>query len=126
AAGLKTEGTDRVLEIAGTPARIPSATAAALAGFDGGTITVGIRPEDVRLEAAGPGVTLRGTVEVREPLGNEVLVHWRTAAGEILSRIPGQVAPDVDESADLHLAWDKLHFFDPVTERALGTEFATA
>ena len=121
-AGLRGQGDGRVLEIAGASFRLPAALAAALAGLDGDSAIVGIRPEDVRLDAAGPGVSVRGTVEVREPLGNEVLVHWQTPVGAILSRVQGQVAPDVDATADLHFAWEKLHFFDPATQRAMGAQ----
>ncbi len=49
--------------------------------FSGGTIIVGIRPED--LPAAGDertGVTFKGDVELVEALGSEILVHFRTNA----------------------------------------------
>ena len=52
--------------------------------------------------------------------GSEVLVHWTTPVGTLLSRIPGQVAPGVGESRTLHFAPEKLHLFDSKTEQALG------
>jgi multiple sugar transport system ATP-binding protein len=82
-------------------------------------VILGIRPEDALLSPEGPGLTLRGRVEVREPLGNEVLVHWETPWAPLISRVPGQSAPQVGESADLHFAFAKLHFFDAESELAL-------
>jgi multiple sugar transport system ATP-binding protein len=82
-------------------------------------VIVGIRPEDLTLQPAGAGGVLPGRVEVREPLGNEVLLHWSTPAGTLISRVPGQVAPGEGESATLHFALDKLHLFDSETEHAL-------
>ena len=92
----------------------------------GRTVTLGIRPEDVTLSPAGPGVRVPAKVEVREPLGNEVLVHWTTPAGELLSRVPGQEAPQEGSSATLHFAYAKLHFFDPDTQLALDGAMALA
>jgi len=46
-------------------------------------------------------------------------VHWVSAVGPLISRVPGQKGPHVGESADLHASFTKLHFFDPATEQAL-------
>jgi hypothetical protein len=72
------------------------------------------------MEPRGPGVTLEGIVEVREPLGNEVLVHLATALGPLISRFPGQSAPDVGSGVRLHFPHAKLRFFDPETEKAMA------
>ncbi len=63
---------------------------------------------------------------MREPLGNETLVHWKSPAGELVSRVPGQKAPEVGAQATLHCALDKLHLFDPQTEQSLGLVAAHA
>ncbi len=84
----------------------------------GKSVTVGIRPEDLHLEPQG-GVSLPATVDVREPLGNETLVHWSSPVGTVVSRVPGQSAPAIGASADLHFAFAKVHFFDPESERSL-------
>ncbi len=98
---------------------LPESLAATLAGRRGRPVLVGVRPEDLTIASNGPGGTLRGRVEVSEPLGNEVLVHWSSPAGVIVSRVPGQHAPAVGEHSDLHFDFAKLHFFDPETERNL-------
>ncbi|HYM79819.1 MAG TPA: sn-glycerol-3-phosphate ABC transporter ATP-binding protein UgpC [Candidatus Limnocylindria bacterium] len=90
----------------------------------GRPVTVGIRPEDLTLQPSRPGGAIRARVDVREPLGNEVLVHWTTPLGTLLSRVPGQHTPAEGESATLHFAFEKLHFFDPGSEKALDGALA--
>ena len=120
---LRTDGA--ALEGGGQALGLPPELAARLAPHRGQPLVLGVRPEDVRLEAEGPGMTVEGRVDVREPLGNEVLMHWRTPIGELISRVQGQDAPAVGASAPLHFAWSRLHFFDPATERAVnGTAVA--
>jgi multiple sugar transport system ATP-binding protein len=119
AAALRGEGRGRQLEAGGATVALPAEWAARLAAFGGPSVHLGIRPEDVVLQPEGPGMSVQGRVEVREPLGNEVLVHWASPLGELISRVPGQDAPAVGATAALHFAFAKLHLFDPATEKAL-------
>ncbi len=61
-----------------------SALHADLAGYDGRTVVVGIRPEDFEDAALDPAAAtrprLRGTVDLVEALGSEVQVHMRVDA----------------------------------------------
>jgi len=98
---------------------LPEPVASILAPLAGGPVTVGVRPEDLTLETVGPGGGIPATVSVREPLGNEVLLHWETPLGPLVSRVPGQSAPAEGERAVLHFEHAKLHFFHPETEQAL-------
>jgi multiple sugar transport system ATP-binding protein len=118
-AEVRRNGSGLTLESSGVKISASPSLAASLAKFDGGTVTAGVRPEDLVLETASGGA-IPAKVEVREPLGNEVLVHWTTPVGTLLSRIPGQVAPGVGESRTLHFAPEKLHLFDSKTETALA------
>ena len=107
-------------------ARLPlgEAQKAAVAGLRGKAVTVGVRPEDLHLTPQG-GVSLPAKVDVREPLGNETLVHWNSAFGSLTSRVPGQVAPEIGASAELHAPFEKLHLFDVATELSLTAVPAT-
>jgi len=107
------------LETNGVRIALAGAAREAVAGQRGGTVTVGVRPEDLHLEARPGGAAIPATAEVREPLGNETLVHWTSPAGELVSRVPGQVAPGVGERATLHCPLEKLHLFDPASELSL-------
>jgi ABC-type sugar transport system ATPase subunit len=64
-------------------------------------ITLGIRPEDVRLGAG----TWRGRVELVENLGAQALLHVRTEAGEtVLALVSQRGAPAV--AAAVSFGWD--------------------
>jgi multiple sugar transport system ATP-binding protein len=116
---LRGEGLPSALDANGVAITLPPEIAQRLESLRGRKVHLGIRPEDIALEPVGSGVTLEATVEVREPLGNEVLVHWATPVGELISRVPGQEAPRVGERAAIYFEYAKLHFFDPDTERAI-------
>ncbi len=99
---------------------LPAALAPRIAGLQGREVTLGIRPEDLSLEPVPDALAIDGTVEVREPLGNEVLLHWQTPVGALVSRLAGQHGPQVGARARLHAAAGRVHAFDPQTERALN------
>mgnify|MGYP002476267979 CR=1 FL=1 len=117
AATLDAAGT--TLTSGGVAIPLPAAVAAALAPRRGRGVTLGVRPEDLRLDGAGPGVTLEGTVDVREPLGSEVLVHLDTPVGPLVARHPGQRVPEEGGRTKLHFTYEKLYVFDPDTELSL-------
>ena len=115
------EADGAAIDASGVKILVPAAIAARLRPLAGKTVTAGIRPEDLTLAPpASGGGSIPARVEVREPLGNEVLVHWTSAVGAIVSRVPGQTAPAVGEAAPLHFAFEKMHFFHPETEVALN------
>ncbi len=97
---------------------LSDALRAVVAPLQGGPVVAGVRPEDLHL-APVAGAAFPATVEVREPLGNETLVHWDSPVGPLVSRVPGQEAPAVGARAQLHCALAKLHLFDPASERSL-------
>ena len=106
------------LDASGISIPLPDSLAGRLSSHRGRGVIVGVRPEDLEW-GAGPGASVTARVEVCEPLGNEVLVHWTASVGPLLSRLPGQAVPTVGESATLHIAHEKLHFFDPESQQAL-------
>jgi len=107
------------LEAGGARMVLPGNWAAALEARHGKAVVVGIRPEDLTLSSTGAGTGITARADVREPLGNEVLVHWDSPVGALISRIPGQVSPGAGESATLHFTWERLHLFDATSEQAL-------
>jgi multiple sugar transport system ATP-binding protein len=109
----------RALEAKDFHLDLPAGLSGRVGPLKGREVTVGVRPEDMMLEPVVGGGTLRGTVVVSEPLGSEVLVHWSTAVGPVISRVQGQHAPAVGESAALYFEMAKVHLFHPETEVAL-------
>ena len=86
-------------------------------GPDGRALTIGVRPEHIRVEAGG--LPLR--IDLVEPLGSETLVHGRLAAPgaaalvlRLAGRAPdGEVLPVVFPAAEIHV-------FDAATGLRLG------
>jgi sn-glycerol 3-phosphate transport system ATP-binding protein len=78
-------------------------------GPDGMALTIGVRPEHVRV--AGEGLPLR--IDLVEPLGSETLVHGRLAApGEtaLVVRLAGR-APE-GEVLNIEFPAEEIHVFD--------------
>jgi multiple sugar transport system ATP-binding protein len=120
----------------------------ALEEHEGTTVIVGIRPEHLEDAAlvpdAPPEQRLQGTVNLREALGSEVMVHFTVEAKPALTEDVRELAQDLDtaiarelddsashttmvgrfgarsklregEVAEVALDASSLHFFDPET-----------
>ncbi|HKJ63096.1 MAG TPA: TOBE domain-containing protein, partial [Hyphomicrobiales bacterium] len=85
------------------------------------TVTVGIRPQHIRLAAAEePGVTVR--IGLVEALGSETVLHSRTATGEtLLAVLSGQHSLSGGETARLAFDAEALHLFGEDGLRLAGT-----
>ncbi|MFK7857615.1 MAG: ABC transporter ATP-binding protein [Granulosicoccus sp.] len=72
-------------------------------------ITVGVRPEHVRLSEA---MGIKAKVEHVEYLGADVLLDCRIGQSKLLARIEGHA--NVQPHSDVRLIWntDQMHFFD--------------
>jgi multiple sugar transport system ATP-binding protein len=124
--------------------RLPlrGATAERLRGHAGRAVTLGIRPEDLYVAgasappaagsagtgsagtaSAGSLPTSRWTVDVLEPMGNEIVAYVHAGEGprahHAVARVAPQPLPEPGESLDLALDLAKLHFFDRDTGVAL-------
>jgi multiple sugar transport system ATP-binding protein len=84
----------------------------------GGPVTVGIRPDDLRLVGDGAGEVegeVTGPVSVVEPLGNETLLSVMVAGQEVTARADGLVAAPPGDRVRLAPRLANLHLFDPAT-----------
>ncbi|MFC0217051.1 sn-glycerol-3-phosphate ABC transporter ATP-binding protein UgpC [Pseudochelatococcus lubricantis] len=87
-----------------------------------GTGVIGIRPEDVFLEAGrvdGPAITLPARIEAVEMVGAESLAYAAVGglSQSVVLRIPGAWTGHADTAADLHLPLTRLHCFSKETGR---------
>lgn len=82
-------------------------------------VTVGIRPEHVRLNA-GEGPALSGVVEGGENLGHEKLWFISTPEGRVVARTPDGVHLANGESVSVRFPEEKLHLFDTATGERIG------
>jgi len=119
-ATTRSEGKDLMLgsaklELAGEQAR------AADSRPDGADLLIGFRPEHIELAngQATDAVRFPATVEVVEYLGNEELIHAKAEGNEIVALLPSDKRVKVGDQVQLAVPMDKLHIFDPDSEKAL-------
>jgi len=116
------EAADGALDaaLAGQRLRLTPAQAAAARALPDGNVLVGIRPEHLALaDGVAPGVSLSGRVELVERLGSELLVYLDAAGATLAARLPAHAAVSRGDALTLAVAHDRLHLFDPESERAL-------
>ncbi len=111
----------------------------ALRGFEGKRLVLGIRPEDFAYADREADGHISAPVDIREDMGSEVFVHFAVGGppvhGEDIKAAVGADAVDVREErgtvfvarlgrgasfregdrAQLRVAPDRMHFFDPAT-----------
>ncbi|WP_024890726.1 ABC transporter ATP-binding protein [Luteimonas huabeiensis] len=96
--------------------RLPLAGEGLREAWAGRELDVGIRPE--HLQRGGDG-GFAPTVEVVEPVGNEVFVNLRHGAHPLIARLPPGELPQPGAALPLRLDAAHLHVFDPETGRRL-------
>jgi multiple sugar transport system ATP-binding protein len=84
---------------------------------DGDTITVGLRPEHVRLADDG---ALQGEVGVVEPLGLSTQFYVKLAGQQLCVFAMGRVGVKPGDSVRLAVAPEALHLFDPTSGDRIG------
>jgi multiple sugar transport system ATP-binding protein len=118
-------GDGLVLEGAGLRMPVPGGTR--LSVWAGKNLVAGIRPEHVgdRIDAQRPRTaSVRGTVEIVETVGHEVIVHARVGSSLLVARLSARRAPAFGEAIDLVIDCDALHLFDAATGRRVPAQGA--
>jgi multiple sugar transport system ATP-binding protein len=94
---------------------------AALAPWLGKTLVAGLRPEDLRPVdgLAPPRTSLRGQVDVVEPVGSEVLVTMRERDTELVARLPPSTRVQPGDALALAYDPDAVHLFDAASEQRI-------
>ncbi|MGA9117594.1 MAG: sn-glycerol-3-phosphate ABC transporter ATP-binding protein UgpC [Bacteroidota bacterium] len=102
---------------------LPSSREAALRPHAGKKVTLGIRPEHIyarRPHGTGDVIPFGTSIEVVEPVGNEVFVYF--AAGpeaRFVARLATDAPPEVGKPFELLFDASRLHFFDSATDASL-------
>ncbi len=87
------------------------------AGFEGaGELTLGLRPQDLRVAPSGP---FSGTVEAIERLGFDGYAFLKTAAGPLAARFEGSASIAVGDAVSAQPVGDALHVFTAKGDKAL-------
>lgn len=89
-------------------------------GLVGKDITFGIRPEDIydKMYAVAPKdeYTVKGSVDVVEPLGSETLIHANIHGDDIVAKVDPKSRAVAGDKMDLVFDMSMMHLFDPETE----------
>jgi multiple sugar transport system ATP-binding protein len=110
------------LELGSTSLHLPSSAEVRdfrdLAGRD---LIIGLRPEDLTLQtdAADDSPSLAATLEVVEPVGNEIFLNLRHDDVPLVARVPPHALPETGTVLRLGVRWTRLHYFDAASERRI-------
>jgi ABC-type sugar transport system ATPase subunit len=83
---------------------------AALGQYEGQTLTLGIRPEDLRIAATG-AAAITAAVDVIEDLGSEKFLHVRTASRDWVARVAPEERFQSGDVVRLTPSVERLHLF---------------
>jgi multiple sugar transport system ATP-binding protein len=102
--------------------KVPAAATPSLLPYQGQGVTLGVRPEDLRVGAAADAADLsfEAVVEVVEPLGSEILLDTRAAGQHIVARVEPTVRAQPHEKIRLTCIPERIHFFDVKTEAVIN------
>ncbi len=101
---------------------VPGNVASRWSGNAARPVILGVRPEDVNVPTgAGEGhPTVKGRVEVVEPVGNEQLIHVVVDGHPMVGRVEASSSVRVAEEILLEINPERVHFFDAATEQSLA------
>ena len=121
---IKVNGEDASIEVAGKSIPLPPAKAKKLidGGYDGKTVTFGIRPEDVDdsemfIETAK--CVFESTIKVYELLGSEVFLYFDLAEFPITARVDPRTTARPGDTVKFAFDVEKIHIFDKATEQTI-------
>ncbi len=90
----------------------------------GQPVIFGIRPEDIHLAEFSEGLPQKSpvsaTVEVVEPMGNEIYLYLNTGSNNLVARVHARTEPAVGSRLACVFDMSKSHFFSAQTEESLS------
>src|SRR6266481_4025613 len=108
-------------EAPGLRVKVPPASAGRLGAYKGQRVTLGIRPEDLRVATGADSAdySFDTVVEVVEPLGSEILLDLKAGPNVIVARVDPTVRVKHQDKLRLSLHPERVHFFENKTELAI-------
>src|SRR5712692_1418773 len=105
----------------GIRVKVPADRNTGLAPYKGQTVTLGIRPEDLRVSTGSDSADLSfdAMVDVVEPLGSEILLDVSVANQSVVARVEPRVKARPHEKIRLSFVPERIHFFDAKTEQVI-------
>ncbi len=100
--------------------------ASTLGDYGGKEVILGIRPEDLYVAGSSyapqPVAEINFTLDVLEPMGNEIFVYASSGEPVIVARVAPQSLPEPGQTIRLAMDLSKLYFFDVDTEKSIGAK----
>ena len=118
-ATVKVNGKDVTLQVGNYSLKLPENKAKALidGGYDGKTVVMGIRPENVTDDATVfPESTVEAKINVYELLGAEVFLYFDVEGFNMTARVDPHTASRTGDTVKFGLDMTKVHVFDKETE----------
>ena len=121
---IKFNGENATIDVAGNVLQIPASKADALKKYDGKTVVLGIRPEDIHdsqiyVDTQASSV-IEATISVYELLGAEVYLYFDYAGAQITARVDPRTTARGGDTVKFALDMEKAHFFDKETELVIA------
>ncbi|MBQ9550186.1 MAG: sn-glycerol-3-phosphate ABC transporter ATP-binding protein UgpC [Lachnospiraceae bacterium] len=123
---VKAEGEKASLEIEGHSIPLPPAKAKKVieGGYDGKTVTFGIRPEDVydsemAVSTINPEAVFETEIRVYELLGAEVFLYFDFAGFSMTARVDPRTNARPGDKVKFAIDTEKIHIFDKDTEKTI-------
>ena len=119
---VNVNGNDVTLAIGNHILHVPENKKKALidGGYNGKTVVVGIRPEDVHDDpdfiAANPGSVITSKIKVYELLGAEVFLYFDVEETQMTARVNPRTELRTGDDAKFALDMSRIHIFDKETE----------
>ena len=105
------DGERTLLESPNFSLELPAAGRAALDGR-ARDLSLGVRPEDVRIVAGAQTGSIATTVDVVEPLGPEQILYLLAGDQKLTARAPSELEVRAGEKLNVALNLDRIHVFD--------------
>ena len=125
-AKVSVSGQDVTLEVGGAKIAVPASKAKAIidGGYDGKTIVLGIRPENIHdsqvMIESQPNSVIEAKINVYELLGAEVYLYFDFAGSQVTARVDPRTTARSGDTVKFALDMEKAHFFDKETELVIA------
>ena len=116
------KGDKVVLKVGPADIELPPAKAKKLidGGYEGKTVVLGIRPEDVHDEqmfiTSSPNTVIQAKIRVYEMLGAEVYLHFDYEGATMTARVDSRTTARTGDHVKFALDAEKIHVFDKETQ----------
>jgi len=117
-------------EEAGIELALPGRLQQRMREFVDKAVTLGVRPEGVQNLTPGTkapeGSTFEATVNVVEPLGNEMIVYISTAKNDLICKVGSDRDIEVGQELEFAVDLEKVHIFDVASGKNMSLNGSAA